>query len=300
MYVITGATGHTGNIAARTLLSRGLKVRVLGRSADRLASLASAGAEPFVADISDARRLAEAFRGAQAVYAMLPPNITSNNVRGYQEQVSDAISSAISNAHVQFVVLLSSIGADKPANTGPVVGLHNFEEKLNRIDGLTTVYLRAGYFMENTLAQAGAIKMVGKSAGPLRPDLKLPMIATEDIGTTVAEILLNPKLKGKQSQELLGQRDLDMREAASIIGKAIAKPDLEYVQLPDEQLRPALMQFGMSQNQADLILEMARALNSGHMRALELRTPKNTTPTSYEQFVTENFVPAFQQQSTAA
>lgn len=300
MYAITGATGYTGNIAARTLLSRGQKVRVLGRSADRLASLASAGAEPFVADITDAPRLAEAFRGAQAVYAMLPPNITSNDVRGYQEQVSGAISSAISNAHVQFVVLLSSIGADKPANTGPVVGLHNFEEKLNRIDGLTAVYLRAGYFMENTLAQAGAIKMVGKSAGPLRPDLKVPMIATEDIGTTVAEILLNPKLKGKQSQELLGQRDLDMREAASIIGKAIAKPDLEYVQLPDEQLRPALMQFGMSQNHADLILEMARALNSGHMRALEPRSPKNTTPTSYEQFVTENLVPAFQQQSTAA
>lgn len=300
MYVITGATGHTGNIAARTLLSRGQKVRVLGRSADRLSSLVSAGAEASVTDITDAKRLAEAFRGAQAVYAMLPPNITSNDVRGYQEQVSDAISSAISNAQVPFVVLLSSIGADKPANTGPVVGLHNFEQKLNRIDGLTAVYLRAGYFMENTLAQVGAIKMVGKSAGPLRPDLKVPMIATEDIGTTVAEILVNSKLKGKQSRELLGQRDLDMREAASIIGRAIAKPNLEYVQLPDEQLRPALMQFGMSQNQADLILEMARALNSGHMRALEPRSPKSTTPTSYEQFVAKNFVPAFQQQSTAA
>lgn len=300
MYVITGATGHTGNIVARTLLSRGQKVRVLGRRADRLQSLVSAGAEPFVADVTDTKRLAEAFRGAQAVYAMLPPNITNNDVRGYQEQVSDAISSAISNAHVQFVVLLSSIGADKTANTGPVVGLHNFEEKLNRIESLNAVYLRAGYFMENTLAQVGAIKMVGKSAGPLRADLKVPMIATQDIGTTIAEMLLNPKLQGKQTREVLGKRDLDMREAASIIGRAIGKPDLEYIQLPDEQLRPALMQFGMSQNQADLILEMARALNSGHMRALESRSHNNTTPTSYEQFVAEHFVPAFQQQSTAA
>ena len=300
MFVITGATGHTGNIAARTLLSRGQKVRVLGRSADRLASLVSAGAEPFITDITDAQRLAEAFRGAQAVYAMLPPDITNHDVRGYQERVSDAISSAISHAHVQFVVLLSSIGADKAANTGPVVGLHNFEEKLNRIDGLNAVYVRAGYFMENTLAQVGAIKMVGKSAGPLRPDLKVPMIASKDIGSTVAEMLLNPKFQGKQARELLGQRDLDMREAASIIGKAIGKPGLEYIQMPHEQLRPALMQFGMSQNQADLILEMAGALNSGHMRALESRSQKNTTPTSYEQFVAENFVPAFEKQSTAA
>lgn len=300
MYVITGATGHTGSIAARTLLSRGKKVRAIGRSAERLQSLASAGAEPFVADVTDAKRLTEAFRGAQAVYAMIPPNITSNDARGYQEQVSDAISSAIANAKVPMVVLLSSIGADKPDKTGPVVGLHNFEQKLNRIDGINVLHVRAGYFMENTLAQANAIKAVGKGAGPLRPDLKVPMIATQDIGTAVAEFLLNPKFQGKQTHELLGQRDLNYTEATAIIGKAIGKPNLEYVQLPDEQVRPALIQFGMSQNLADLILEMAHALNSGHMRALEPRSPKNTTPTSFEQFVTENFVPLFKQQSTAA
>jgi uncharacterized protein YbjT (DUF2867 family) len=300
MYVITGATGHTGSIAARTLLSRGKKVRAIGRSAERLQSLASAGAEPFVADVTDAKRLSEAFRGAQAVYAMIPPNMTSDDVRGYQEQVSDAISSAIANARVPMVVLLSSIGADKPDKTGPVVGLHNFEQKLNRIDGINVLHVRAGYFMENTLSQVNAIKAVGKGAGPLRPDLKVPMIATQDIGTAVAEFLLNPKFQGKQTQELLGQRDLNYTEATAIIGKAIGKPDLEYVQLPDEQLRPALIQFGMSRNLADLILEMAHALNSGHMRALEPRSPKNTTPTSFEQFVNENFVPIFKQQSTAA
>jgi uncharacterized protein YbjT (DUF2867 family) len=300
MYVITGATGHTGSIAARNLLSRGQKVRAIGRSADRLQSLASAGAEPFVADVTDAKRLSEAFHGAQAVYAMIPPNMQSNDVLGYQEQVSDAISSAIANAKVPSIVLLSSIGADKPDKTGPVVGLHNFEQKLNRIDGINVLHLRAGYFMENTLAQVNAIKAVGKGAGPVRPDLKLPMIATQDIGTAVAEFLLHPNFQGKQTQELLGQRDLNYNEAAAIIGKAIGKPDLEYVQLPDDQLRPALIQFGMSQNLADLILEMARALNSGHMRALEPRSPKNTTPTSYEQFVAENFVPLFKQQSTAA
>lgn len=300
MYVITGATGHTGSIAARTLLSRGKKVRVIGRSAERLQSLASAGAEPFVADVTDAKRLSEAFRGAQAVYAMIPPNITSNDVRGSQEQVSDAISSAITNAKVSIVVLLSSIGADKSDKTGPVVGLHNFEQKLNRIDGINVLHVRAGYFMENTLAQVNAIKMMGKGAGPLRPDLKVPMIATQDIGTAVAEFLLHPNFQGKQTQELLGQRDLNYTEAAAIIGKAIGKPGLEYVQLPDEQLRPALIQFGMSQNMADLLLEMTHALNSGYMRALESRSPKNTTPTSFAQFVAENFVPIFKQQSTAA
>ena len=196
--------------------------------------------------------------------------------------------------------MLSSIGADKSDKTGPVVGLHNFEQKLNRIDGINVLHVCAGYFMENTLAQANAIKMMGKGAGPLRPDLKVPMIDTQDIGTAVAEFLLHPNFQGKQTQELLGQRDLNYTEAAAIIGKAIGKPGLEYVQLPDEQLRPALIQFGMSQNMADLLLEMTHALNSGYMRALESRSPKNTTPTSFAQFVAENFVPIFKQQSTAA
>lgn len=300
MFAITGATGHTGNVAAKTLLARGHKVRVIGRSADRLKPLAEAGAEPFVADITDTKRLTEAFRGVEGIYAMVPPNPTGNDFRAFQERVSDAIASAVTNSKVMFVVSLSSVGADKSSGTGPVVGLHNFEERLNRIPDTNVLHLRAGYFMENTLAQIGAIKAMGKAVGPLRPDLKLAMIATRDIGAVAAERLLQLNFNGKQTRELLGQRDLNMTEAASIIGKAIGKPGLEYVRLPDDQMRPALVEVGMSQNFADLILQMAQALNAGHMRALEPRSPENTTPTSYEQFVTENFLPLFRQQATAA
>jgi len=54
---------------------------------------------------------------------------------------------------------------------------------------------------------------------------------------------------------------------------------------------PALIQMGMSASMADLLLEMAEALNSGYMRALEPRSAENTTPTSIETFVAEEFVP---------
>jgi hypothetical protein len=57
--------------------------------------------------------------------------------------------------------------------------------------------------------------------------------------------------------------------------------------------------MGMSDQFARLLLEMTGALNNGSMRALEPRTPKNTTPTNYETFVTEYFVPAYQQQPAA-
>lgn len=300
MFVVTGATGHTGSIIAKNLLKKGAKVRVVGRSADHLKELVAEGAEPFVADLTDSAGVAKALAGAKAAYVMIPPNISSSDVLGYQRRVSDSFASALKAAGVSHVVTLSSVGADKADKTGPVVGLRYLEQQLNSIDGLNVLHLRAGYFMENTLGQAAAIQKMGMTVGPLRADLKLPMIATRDIGEAAASALFSLDFSQKQTRELLGQRDVTMADAAQIIGKAIGKQDLKYVQLPNEQVKPALMQMGMSANMADLILEMAAALNSEHMRALEARSAKNSTPMSYETFVAEELVPLYQRASKAA
>ena len=300
MYVVTGATGHTGNVVAKALLARGEKVRVVGRNADRLKALVAEGAEPFAADLTDVAGVTRAFVGAKAVYVMMPPDLASPDYRAFQNRVTDAITAVVRSTGVTHAVTLSSIGADKPDKTGPVVGVHCLEQQLNGIDGLNVLHLRAGYFMENTLAQIGIIRATGMAAGPLRPDLKLPMIATQDIGETAANALLSLDFRQKETRELLGQRDITMTEVAQIIGRAVGKPDLRYVQAPDEQVRAAMIQLGMSPNMADLILEMSAALNSGYMRALEPRSPQNTTPTSYETFVTEEFVPLYEGKAAAA
>jgi uncharacterized protein YbjT (DUF2867 family) len=299
MYVVLGASGNTGQIVAKNLLARGQKVRVVGRNAARLQPLAAEGAEIFIGDATDAPTLAKAFHGADSAYVLIPPDPASSDFRAFQDRVSDAIASAIQNAGVKNVVSLSSFGADKASGTGPVVGLHNLEQKLNQINGANVLHLRAGYFMENTLAQVGAIRMLGSAAGPLRPDLKVPMIATRDIGAAAADALLRLAFRGKQTQELQGQRDLDYTEATTVIGKAIGKPDLGYVQAPENQIRAAMVMMGMSENVVGLILEMAVALNAGHMLALEPRTATNTTPTEFETFVAEAFLPAYQQQTAA-
>ncbi len=299
MFVVLGASGHTGHVVAKNLLAAGQKVRVVGRSADRLQKLAAEGAETFVADATDAPALTRAFKGAEAAYVLIPPNPTSNEYRAYQDRVSDAIATAVQNAGLKNVVSLSSIGADKPIGTGPVAGLHDLEQKLNQVDGVNVLHLRAGYFMENTLPQVAVIRMMGSVAGPIRPDLKLPVIATRDIGDAAADALQRREFRGKQTRELQGQRDLNYVEVASIISKAIGKASLGYVQAPDDQLRAAMVQMGMSVNFAGLILEMAGALNSGHMKALEPRSAANTTPTSFETFVQEEFAPAYREQAAA-
>lgn len=300
MYAIIGASGNTGGVIANKLLAHGEKVRVIGRDAARLERFVQKGAEAFVANVSDAAALTEAFRGAKAVYLMIPPNPAHPDVRQEQERVSDAQAAAVRGAGVEYAVVLSSIGADKPDKTGPVIGLHNFEQKLNGVASLKADYLRAGYFMENLFPQVGIIQNFGVTAGPLRGDLKLPIIATQDIGAAAAEALLKLSFTGKQPRELLGQRDVTYQEVTSVIGKAIGKPGLRYTQFGAAQLKPALVQMGMSSNMADLLLEMAEALNSGYMTALEPRSPQNTTPTSIETFVAEQFVSRFAGKATSA
>ena len=300
MYVITGATGNTGSIVAETLLANGGKVRVVGRDAKRLERFTQKGADAFVADVTDAGAMAKAFSGAKAAYAMVPPNISSPDVRAYQERVNDALLSAIEKSGLKHVVVLSSVGADKPEKTGPVVGLHNLEEKLKGIAGLNALYLRAGYFMENILPQVGVIQVLGSVAGPLRSDLPLPMIATRDIGTVAAEALLKLDFEGKRPRELHGARDVTYEEVAKIVGAAIGKPDLAYHLVPAAQLKPVLVQMGMSSNMAELLLEMADALNSRNMKMLEPRSPANTTPTTLETFVGEIFLPAYRGKASSA
>jgi uncharacterized protein YbjT (DUF2867 family) len=300
MHAITGASGNTGRVVAEKLLAEGEKVRVIGRDTFRLVQLQKKGAEAFAADLTDAVALTKAFDGARSAYVMVPPNVTAADYRAYQERVSDALAQALEKASVPYVVALSSIGADKAENTGPVLGLHSLEQKLNGLAGLNALYLRAGYFMENLLPQVAVIQNFGIVGGPLRADLRVAMIATRDIGSVAAELLQRLDFTGKQSRELLGQRDLTYSEVTSVIGKSIARPDLAYTQLPAQQLKPALVQMGMSSNIADLILEMSNALNSGTMVALEPRSERNTTPTSIETFVAEEFVPRFQAKGAGA
>jgi len=295
-YVILGATGNTGSIIADSLLLRGKKVRVLGRDAGRLQRFVRKGAEAFTGDVSDAGALTKAFRGARAAYLMLPP-ITS---REDQERESDAIAKAATESGLRYAVHLSSYGAHVPEGTGPVTGLHSSEQKLNAIGGLSVLHLRAAYFMENNLAAISMIQGMGTLGHALLPDLKLPMIATRDVGDYGARRLLELDFSGKQTREVLGERDLSMTEITAVIARGIGKPDLRYEQFSYDQMQRALEQMGMAPKKAAVYVEMFRAMNAGVLAAQELRSVQNSSPTSIEKFVQDVFVPAYQGNAATA
>ena len=295
-YVILGASGNTGSIIANFLLSKRQKVRVVGRDGGRLQRFVHKGTEAFAADLSDAAALTKAFGGARAAYLMLPPL----NSREEQERQSDAIAKAVKDSALRYAVHLSSYGAHVPEGTGPVTGLHSSEQKLNAISDLNVLHLRAAYFMENNLTAIDMIHGMGLFGHALLPDLKLPMIATRDVGDYAAPRLLDLDFSGKQTRELLGQRDLTMTEATAVIARGISKPDLRYEQFSYDQVQQVLTQAGFSPKKAAVYIEMFESINAGLLAAQEPRSPQNSTPTSFEKFVQDVFAPAYHGKAPAA
>jgi uncharacterized protein YbjT (DUF2867 family) len=294
MYTVLGATGNIGSVITKRLLEKGEKVRVVARNAGKLQQYVHKGAEAFVADVKDAEALTKALTGVRAAFLMMPPGMTSPDYRAEQELESYAISVAVRNSGLQYAVNLSSIGAQAPAGTGPILGLHDCERKLNAVEKLNVLHLRPAYFMENHLSAIEMIQMMGIFAGALKPDLKIPMIATRDIGVYAAERMLNLDFSGKQMQELYGERDLRMAEVVGVISRALGKPDMRYLQFTYEQVEQTLVQMGIPAKTAAYFIEMFRGMNNGIVAGLEPRSAANTTPTSIETFVKDVFAPAYQ------
>jgi uncharacterized protein YbjT (DUF2867 family) len=290
MYAITGATGNIGSKVAEILLGRGEKVRVIGRDAARLRQFVNKGAEAAVGDLKDTAFLTGAFTGVTGAFAMIPPNYTAIDFRAYQNEIGSSIATAISKAGVKFVVNLSSQGADLPAGTGPILGLHDQEERLNRLPVVNVLHLRCTYFMENLLMNIPLINQLGFAGSAVRGDLKFAMIATRDIAARIAEHLVRQDFHGKVVNDLLGQRDLTLNEAISVIGHRVGHPDLKYVQFTYDDAVKGMVDSGLSPDVAGLFIEMSKAINDG-LFAVN-RTAENTTPTSIEKFA-DTFAEAF-------
>jgi uncharacterized protein YbjT (DUF2867 family) len=284
LVTVMGATGKTGKAVSERLLAAGVQVRALGRSADKLAPLQKAGAQPVAADATKAADLTAAFRGADAVYALVPPNLTTPDILAHYEQVNGALAAAVAESGVKRVVYLSSIGADRVAGTGPVVGLHRGEQKLKALPGLDLLVLRPGYFYENHFGAIGLVKSQGVNGGATNPDVPVTMIASRDIGEIAAKALVAKDFSGVTVRDLFGPRDLTMSECTRILGSKIGKPDLPFVQFPDEGVVGGLKSAGFSESLARAFVEMSHALNSGVMKATQPRAPGNTGTTTFESF----------------
>jgi len=284
MFVITGATGNTGKIIATRLLEAGKSVKLIGRDPEKANDLITKGAEFAKGSLDDVEFLTTAFEGAAAVYAMIPPAYREPDFYGFQTKTVDTLATAIKNSGVKYAVSLSSLGAQLSEDTGVVFGLHYMEEEFNKIEGLNVLHLRPTFFMENLFGQIPLIKESGIMGSPVLANIKMPMIATVDIGNYGAERLLKLDFTGKSAQYLLGERDLTYPEIASILGKAIGKPNLSYIEFPFEGMIASMVQMGVGESMANRMALFLQVANTGRITEGVIRDEESTTPTSIEEF----------------
>jgi uncharacterized protein YbjT (DUF2867 family) len=279
-------------VVANRLLDAGKRVRVVGRSAHRLAALDSRGAEVVTGTVEDAAFVQRALDGALAAFVLLPPYFGAG-IRAWQERTARALCDGLRAVPLARVVMLSSIGADLAQGNGPVAGLHAFERELSRVVGLSALRLRPGYFFENLVGAIPGIRATGTLSLAFRPDLKVVQIASRDIGEAAARHLMELDWTGHVVQELHGERDLTMSEVATALGSAIGIPDMKYVQRPYDEVHQLMVRGGVPDEAAGLYMEMTRGFNEGRVRPLQPRFAAAHGPTSIERWAVEVFAPVY-------
>lgn len=291
MILVMGATGNVGSKIVTQLLAQGQKVRCLARRFPN--KEAFRGAEFAQGDANSVSFLTEAMRGCSAVFTMIPPNVTAPEVRFYQNKFGEVVAEAIEEANIKKVVNLSSVGADLDSGTGPILGLHDQEARLNEITHADIIHIRPAFYMENLLASIASIISMNCYFGTIPADTPCSMIATRDIAARAAFLLMNPTFKSHSIEYLLGNRDVSHREVIRVLGQAISKPDLEYVEVPDQEMKNYFIGAGMSEDWARGVLEMMESLGNGTIAATVKRNKTNTTGTSIEEFATTTFLEAY-------
>jgi len=285
MYVLLGSNGQITSQIARLLLTMGHRVRVVGRQADTLAPLAKAGAEVAAGDVADAVFLERAFTGASAAYTMIPPCYAEHDMHAAQDRIGAAIARALSKVPVPRVVNLSSMGAELPHGTGPIEALHAQERRLSAIGGIDLLHLRPGSFMQNLLHAAAGV-LPGLEAA----DATIPMVCTKDIAAVAARELATPQHRGVLL--LHAPRHISMREAAAVLGAAIGKAGLAYVQSAPAEGKAELRAHGFSASAADQIEVLARWLSTSPLASASM-APVEVQATTIERFAHEQFEPAY-------
>ena len=293
-YVITGSTGHISKRITEKLTAAGHEVTVITSSAAKQDEIKSIGAHPAVGSVEDRNFLIKTFSGADIVYLMIPPKWTVTDWNGYQKEVADHYIAAINANQIKQIVVLSSVGAHLRKGTGPVDGLGYLEEQTSKLKDANVLILRPGYFYYNLFSQIGMIKQAGFVGSTQPADLKMVLAHTPDIADVAAAHLLHLDFKGYVIEYIASDDSHTWAEIAGILGKAIGKPGLPYVELTDEQSQQGMTGAGLSQVIAKGYVEMGAAIRSGNFFAdYWAKKPSTAGRIKLEDFSTE-FAAAYQ------
>lgn len=289
---VVGATGRIGSKLTRTLLDAGHQVRALSRGGPALDALVEVGAEPFIGSFdTGGGELNSFFTDIDAAFLMVKTDW--NNIEGHYPAVAQRFVDALQGSPVKLAVSLSAMGSDVDGKTGHFELFHHLDQRLNELDDIDMVHLRAAWFMENTLAWRASIAKYGRLAWFYEPDLRMPWVATDDIAELAAKELTNATGEHRVIREA-GSEDLTMNEIAAIIGREIGKPvEYRFIDRSREDIKDEyLARFGTAEHWLD-DSRSADALNHGEVRFRGGSEVRPVLPTTMEIFIRNAWKPQY-------
>jgi uncharacterized protein YbjT (DUF2867 family) len=258
---LTGSLGNISKPLAEILIKKDHEITIISSDTKKIIDIEALGAKAAIGSVSDIAFLTDAFKGADAIYTMVPPNWGVSNYRQYIAETGKNYLEAIKASGVKRVVNLSSIGAHLGGGTGPIAGLYDVEHTLNTLDNVAIRHLRAGFFYINFFFDMGIIRNKGIMGNNYGEKTKLIMVHPGDIAVAAAQELQG-SFEGKSYRYVVSD-EREISEIVKILGTAIDKPDLRWVQFSDEETFAGMTSAGMSEAIARTYVEMGNAINSG-------------------------------------
>lgn len=261
MYAVVGVSGNTGGAVARTLIDRGIPVRVIIRNAAKAATWAAQGAQIAVAEISDAEAMTRALSGVEGAYLLNPPAYADGDPFARAAQVAAALASAVAASGVPKIAVLSSVGAQHETGTGLIRTNYIVEQGLSD-KAPSVVFVRASYFTENWAPMIGVVSVTGSLPSFLQPlDRAIPMVSPSDIGRVAAEALLE-EWTGTRIIELEGPARYSPADAAAAFSKALGSA-VTAVAVPDTQWASLMGMGGIPSSAIPHFISMFQGINNG-------------------------------------
>jgi len=273
--IVTGSLGNISQPLTATLIARGHQVTVVSSDAKKQTTIEALGASAAIGSIADVDFLTNTFKGADAVYAMIPLSFTEPDLGAYMHQMAQNYAAALKEAGTKRIVVMSGWAAD-------LVKGENVEHLFDGLDASITI-MRPGSFYTNFYQSIDLIKgkgfigkfltlrysglwalLTGKTGllmGNYGGDDRIVFVSPKDIADAVAEeLLLQPKEK---TIRYVGSEEMTCNEAAKIIGSAVGKPWLKWVLLSDKEMLRGLKMAKVPEKLAAILVEMQAAMHSG-------------------------------------
>jgi uncharacterized protein YbjT (DUF2867 family) len=265
--VVTGSLGNISKPLTKELLQKGHSVTVISSKAERQKNIEEMGAKAAIGTMEDADFLAATFKGADLVYLMEALHAGSFfdqdlDIMAAHDKIAHSYVQAIQQSGVKHVVHLSSIGAHMDKGNGILAFHYNVENIMNQLPaGVSIKFMRPVGFYYNMFAFIQTIKTQGTIISNYGGDEKEPWVSPLDIAAVIAEEIEKP-FEGREIRYIASE-ELSPNEVAGILGKAIGKPDLKWLVIPDEQLLSGMIAAGMNPFIAKGYVEMNASRRGG-------------------------------------